>query len=153
MNRTGIIRMSGRTARRFSAGVVVLLLGSYLLEALLPGLPRGPAVALGLTKIAALLGAVVLFVSTHGQRAQAPDRLLDERERAERDRAFVLTHQWMISGLLGFFIYLEAARKLGLPMPNIPQIGELMTVFTLLSMAMPGMILAFRDRAEPMEEE
>lgn len=156
MTQKGTIRMSGRTARTLSVAVVTLLCGSYLLEFLGPEMPRYLERAVGVVKIGSLLGAIFLFLGTHGQRAQSPDAMLDERERSERDRserdwAFVRTHQFMIGGLLSGCIYFELAGKLGFWTPDIGQVLELMTIFTLLSMALPGMILAFRDRAA--EEE
>lgn len=152
MTQKGTISMSGRTARRLSLAVVGALTISYAIDLANPDLPRSIGLALGVAKIASLAGAILLFLGSHGQQAQANDDMLDERQRGERDRAFVRTHQIMVGLLLLAMIYLELAGKLGFWQPDVPQIVEMLTVFVLVSMALPGMILAFRDRSDEMGE-
>ncbi|GGI74342.1 hypothetical protein GCM10007973_08950 [Polymorphobacter multimanifer] len=150
MTQTGTISMSARTARRLSVLVLGALTASYLIDLTNPALPRAIDITLGIVKIMSLLGAILLFLGSHGQQAQASDAMLDERQRAERDRAFVLTHQIMVGVLLASMVYLEIGGKIGMWLPEVPDIVEILTVFVLVSMALPGMILAFRDRSEEL---
>lgn len=151
-SRPFVLPMRPQAARRLSLFVVAAVAGGYTADVLLPGLPRSIGLALGVVKIAGLVGAIALFLSCWGQQAMAADDLIDERQRQERDRAFTLSHRWMVSAAIAAFFYVEASARLGLPLPERTRdAADLITIYILLSMALPGIILAWQAPAE--EEE
>jgi hypothetical protein len=93
MSKEFAIRMSPGGAKLLTLLVYPALASGYLASAAWPAL-EGPAFALvGLMKICGLVGAMALFLSAFGQKSQQPDTRLDERERDERNRAYVATHR------------------------------------------------------------
>jgi hypothetical protein len=149
-----VLRMTPQTARGLSLFVVAAVAIGYFGDVIVPDLPRGPGLTLGLLKIAGLLGAIALFLSTWGQQAMAGDDLIDERQRQERDRAFTLTHRWMVMTAIIAFFYIDLSKKLGLPLPERTRdAADLINVYILLSLALPGIILAWRAPAHPEDEE
>jgi hypothetical protein len=145
------IQMSPGGARLLTLLVYPALASGYLASAAWPAL-EGPAFGLvGLLKIGGLCGALVLFLSAFGQKSQQPDARLDERERDERNRAYVATHRIMLGLLFGFLIYGVLADLLGLWLPTGEGARDLLSAFAIGSMALPGAILAWRDRAVPDE--
>lgn len=139
------LSLSLPAARALAIFVAVAVPGAYLADALFAEAPKAVGVSLGLLKIAGLLGAVALFLSAWGQQSQAPDGQLDERQRAERDRAYVRTHQLMVGTLFLALFYTVPARLLGWWMPNAEDAVDLLSAFAITGMALPGMILAWRD--------
>jgi hypothetical protein len=95
----------------------------------------------------------VLFLSSYGQQSQLKESALDERERDERNRAFVATHQIMLGCLFGYFIYSTVADLVGLWTPSGEGALDLLSAFAIASMSLPGAILAWRDRSLPEEAE
>ncbi|WP_448580190.1 hypothetical protein [Thermaurantiacus sp.] len=146
------VRLSVAAARGLSIFVyAALLLGNFGVAVGVPE-PRIAALAVSLLKIAGLLGALILFLSSYGQLSQKAEADLDEREVAIRNRAYVLTHQIMVAVLFLGFLWVTLADKLGWWLPGASDAADLITAFGLGSMALPAAILAWRDRA-PADEE
>jgi hypothetical protein len=140
------IRLPVHAARALSVFVyAALLLGNLGVAVGVPE-PRIAALAVSLLKIAGLLGALVLFLSSYGQLSQKAERELDEREVAIRNRAYVLTHQIMVGVLLAGFLWVTLADKFGWWLPGASRTADLITAFAMGSMALPAAILAWRDR-------
>ena len=145
------IVMAPPRARLLSVVAVTSLAVGYLGAALIAE-PWGPAdIALGVTKLIGLVSTILLFLSNYGQMSQRREAELDEREAQLRNRAYVLSHQIMVTLLFMAFFYVEAAAKLGWWLPVVDEVGNLITAFALGSMALPAAILAWRDRALPDE--
>lgn len=144
-----IVRPAPITLRPAQARLLsILALGAlglgYLLDAIATDPSRAAFIAISAVKLFGLLGAILLFIDANGQRANAPDRLLDERERTERDRAFVRSHQIIVSGMFLAFLYTVPARPLGWWFPGLEDGIDLLSAYAIASMALPGIILAWR---------
>ncbi|PZN92229.1 MAG: hypothetical protein DCF31_17010 [Alphaproteobacteria bacterium] len=139
-----VLRLKLRTARRLSVAVLLALGIGYLGGAIATDPPRWLFVGIGLLRIFGLIGAVALFVDSTGQHANAPDRLLDERQRHERDRAYVLSYQIMVISMFAAFLYTIPAQVLDWWLPQIPAAIDLLSAFGITSLALPGIILAWR---------
>jgi hypothetical protein len=96
-------------------------------------------------RLIGLFSAVALFIEGRGQMSQASDAMLDERERALRDKAYVGTHQIMVLTLFGFFIWSIIAKFINGWMPGQEQALDLLAGFAITSLALPGIILAWRE--------
>lgn len=140
------LRLSLRTARIISllalGGVSIGYLGGAIMA---DGHGVAPA-ALSIIRIVGLVGAITLFIDSRGQMSQASDAMLDERERAMRDKAYVGTHQIMVLAMFGFFLWSIIAKFIDGWMPGQEQALDLLSGFAITSMAMPGIILAWREQ-------
>lgn len=149
-----VLRMTPQAARALSLFVVAAVAGGYFGEVIMPDAPRATGLALGGLKIAGLVGAIALFLSTWGQQAMAGDDLIDERQQRERDRAFTLTHRWMVMTAIAAFFYVDLSKKLGLPLPERTRdAADLINVYIMLSLALPGIILAWQAPALADDED
>lgn len=145
------IMMTPGQARLLSMAALGALATGFLGEALL-GDPDSPLdLFLAAVRLAGLIATITLFLSNYGQMTQRKEAELDEREAQLRNRAYVLTHQIMISIVFLAFFYIEAATKLGWWLPALDAVANLLTAFGLGSMALPAAILAWRDRSLPDE--
>jgi hypothetical protein len=148
-----VLPMRATTARALSLFLVAAVAIGYVGEVLYPGLPRSAGLVLGGLKLAGLATAIALFLSTWGQQSMANDRLIDERQQRDRDRAFTITHRFMVTMAIVAFFYVDLSPKLGLPLPARTQdAADLINVYVLLSLALPGIILAWQAPAD-LEDE
>lgn len=145
------IPLSAPAARALSLLVYAALLLGHLGVAIGVPEPRMAALAVGLLKLAGLLGALILFLSGYGQLSQRAEHDFDEREIAIRNRAYVLTHQIMVGTLLAGFLWVRLADRLGWWLTGASHTADIITAFALGSMALPAAILAWRDRPLPEE--
>ena len=68
------------------------------------------------------LASLVLFIDGRSQPTNVPEKfdpLFDERERAERDRAFRTSHKIVISSIVGLCAYTNVALGWSLWLPDI----------------------------------
>lgn len=146
------LKLSLRTARILSVLVLAGLGIGYLGGAVAAGPDGTPPILFSLLRLAGLLSALALFIEARGQMAQASDSMLDERERALRDRSYVVTHQIMVAVLFGFFLWSIIARFIDGWMPAQEQALDLLSGFAICSLALPGIIIAWRERPEVGED-
>ena len=74
--------------------------------------------------------------------------MLDERERAERDSAYRASHYGIIGALFLAFLYTIPVKLLGWRFPDRDGAIDLLSGFGIVSLALPGIILAWRERGE-----
>lgn len=151
MTKAFSISMPAPRARALSVIVYGTLAAGYLAAAVFPDMAGAPLLLVGVLKLTGLVGSVALFLSSYGQQSQQADGALDERERDERNRAYVATHRIMLGSLFGFLIYGAIARLVGLGLPQGDAALDLLSAFAIGSLSLPGAILAWRDRALPDE--
>ncbi len=146
------LKLSLRTSRLLSLAVLAGIGIGYLGGAIFAA-PDGdtPIGFIGL-RLIGLFSAVVLFIEGRGQLTQSSDAMLDERERAMRDKSYVATHQIMVFTMFGFFIWSIIAKFVDGWMPGPEQALDLLSAFAITSMALPGIVLAWRERPLPDEE-
>ncbi|WP_313671606.1 hypothetical protein, partial [Sandarakinorhabdus sp.] len=90
-------------------------------------------------------------IEGRGQLTQASDAMLDERERAMRDKSYVATHQIMVLTLFAFFLWSIIAKFIDGWMPGQEQALDLLAGFAITSLALPGIILAWRE--QPVDDQ
>lgn len=142
------LRLKLRTARLLSVVVLAGLGLGYLGGAMFPRVDGGVWHFFSVLRLIGLFGAVVLFVDVRNQQAQAPDAALDERQRAERDNAYLRAHQIIVGTLFVGLFYTVPATKLGWWLPDSEGAIDLLSGFAIASLGLPGMILAWRERGE-----
>ena len=143
------VRMQPRTARLLSLFAALAIGLGHGLELAVPDIPRTSGQLLAVLRLAGLGGAILLFLSVWGQQAMAKDAMIDERQQRERDRAFAAAHRWMVAAAILAFFYTDLSRKLGLPLPaDSGAAADLINVYVLFSLALPGVVLAWRTPAD-----
>lgn len=142
------LKLSLRSARILSVLLVAGLGLGYLGGAIATGADGDRPMVFTLLRLLGLVSALALFIESRGQMAQANDAMLDERERALRDRSHVVTHQIMVAVMFGFFLWSILAKFIDGWMPDQEQALDLLSGFAIGSMALPGIILAWREPPE-----
>jgi hypothetical protein len=146
------LKLSLRTSRLLSLLVLGGIGIGYLGGAIMAGPDGSTPIGFLLLRIIGLFSAVALFVEGRGQLTQASNAMLDERERALRDSAYVATHQIMIVCLFGFFLWSIIAKFVNGWLPGREQALDLLSAFAITGMALPGMVLAWREQPLPDDE-
>jgi hypothetical protein len=139
------LRLSLRTARILSLLVLGGIGIGYLGGAIAADADGDTPIGFVFVRLIGLFSAVLLFIEGRGQMTQASDAMLDERERALRDRAYVATHQIMVLTMFAFFLWSIAAKFIDGWMPGQEQALDLLSGFAITAMALPGIILAWRE--------
>jgi len=142
------LKLSRRVARLLSVLVLAGLGVGYLGGAIVTGPDGDPLLPFTLLRLVGLLSALALFIEGRGQLSQASDPMLDERERALRDRSYVATHQIMVATMFGFFLWSIVARFINGWMPGQEQALDLLSGFAISSLALPAIIIAWRERLD-----
>ncbi len=139
------LKLSRRSARILSVLVLAGLVIGYLGGAIFIGPDGDPLLAFILLRLTGLLSALALFIEARGQLSQASDAMLDERERMVRDKAYVGTHQIMVTAMFGFFLWSIIAKLIDGWMPGQAQALDLLSGFAISSLALPAIIIAWRE--------
>lgn len=141
------LRLKLRTARALSLIVLVVMPLGYFGGALWPDAGDPAGLALSLMRLIGLFAAVALFLDIRNQRVNAPDTMLDERERAERDSAYRASHYGIVGTMFVALFYTIPAKALGWWFPDRDGAIDLLSVFAIVSFALPGIIAAWRERS------
>jgi hypothetical protein len=145
------LKLSLRTSRILSLLVLGGIGLGYLGGAVFAEADGSTPIGFVLVRLIGLFSAVALFIEGRGQLAQANDAMLDERERALRDKSYVATHQIMVLVMFGFFLWSIIAKFINGWMPGQQAALDLLSGFAISSMALPGIILAWRER--PLDDD
>ncbi|OYU14763.1 MAG: hypothetical protein CFE37_09125 [Alphaproteobacteria bacterium PA4] len=142
-------RFSLRTAKMLSIvapfGLVLSMIGgAYFLGDAGRVLPLFHALRLifGLTCLA-------LFIDGRTQATNVPERfdpLFDERERAERDRAFRNSHKLITGSIFALCAWVTVARGWGLWLPDVRGAVDIAIGLAFIAMGLPAIILIWRER-------
>lgn len=147
------LRLSLRTARILSLLVLGGIGIGYLGGAIMAEPDGTTPIAFVFIRLIGLFSAVALFIEGRGQMTQASDAQLDERERQQRDKAYVATHQIMVTALFGFLLWSILAKFVDGWMPGREAALDLLSGFAITSMALPGIILAWREQPADADDE
>lgn len=139
-----LLRLSMRTARALSVLVLVVMPIGYLGGAIWPDMALP---LFGILRLVGLFAALALFVDIRNQRVNAPDAMLDERERAERDSAYRTSHYAIVGTLFVALFYTVPAQLFGWWFPDREGAIDLLSAFAIASLALPGIIAAWRERS------
>ncbi len=142
------LRLKLRTARILSAMVLAALGIGFVGGAMFPDGDGGVQTGLAVLRLIGLLGAVALFIDVRNQQAHAPDAMLDERQRGERDSAYLRAHPMIVGTMFLVLFYTVPATRLGWWLPDGDGAIDLLSAFAIASLALPGMILAWRERSD-----
>jgi hypothetical protein len=144
-------RLRSRTARR-----ILVIISALLCVGIIPGFAQGGSIVGIVVTIAAALSWWALRVSVRTV-ADLPDRFLDERQRAIRDRAYLGAYRIytsIIGGLatigLVAFIFVSENDAVTLTTTWNQAMGGVFFVLIIASV-LPSMVVAWRDSGEQRE--
>lgn len=156
-------RFTPFTARALSVLAIGGLWGWFLLKFLLPSATGLVEVLVGVLALASIAAAIPLMLSTYAFRANAPATAIDERELAERNRAYFVTV--MYASLVALVGYLgvelasraptasaAAAELTGSAGITFGVASNFLQVLFLTTIAFPTAVLAWWDRDVPDAE-
>lgn len=141
------LRLKLRTARALSLLVLVVMPLGHLGGAIWPDAADPAGLALSMLRLVGLFAAVALFIDIRNQRVNAPDAMLDERERAERDSAYRASHYGIVGTMFVVLFYTIPAKAFGWWFPDRDGAIDLLSAFAIASLALPGIIAAWRERS------
>lgn len=140
--------LRSQTARR-----ILVIISALLCIAIIPGFAQGGLIIGAVVTIAAAMSWWALRVSVRAV-ADLPDRFLDERQRAIRDRAYLRVYRIYVSIIGGFatvglvvFAFVSENDALTLTTTWNQVTGVVFFVF-LISSVLPSMVVAWRDSGE-----
>ena len=140
--------MRSRNARR-----VLVIVSALLCIGIVPGFAQGGAIVGAAVTIAAALSWWALRISVR-TIADLPDRFLDERQRAIRNRAYVNAYRiyaWIIGGIatIGLVIFVLVSENDAVTLTTTwnQALGGVLFILILAS-ALPSMVVAWYDSGE-----
>lgn len=144
--------MRSRNARR-----ILVIVSALLCVGIIPGFAQGGAIVGAVVTIATALSWWALRISVR-TIADLPDRFLDERQRAIRNRAYVNAYRiyaWIIGGIatigLVIFILVSENDVVTLTTTWNQALGGVLSILILASV-LPSMVVAWLDLGESVVE-
>lgn len=138
------LKLSPGRARALVTVAYVGLLAGFAIDLFIDPQPRALALAVPLLKLVGLVGCLAIFSTTFSFTANAPDHEIDERERAERNAAYVRAYQVVITAVFLLFLTTIGLRLLTEWTPTVSMLEDLLTVIGVGGLALPAAILAWR---------
>jgi hypothetical protein len=142
------LKLSPASARALVAVAYTGLLAGFALDLAFDPQQGAFRLAVSVLKLVGLIGCFVIFMTTFSFTANAPDHQIDERERADRNAAYVRAYQAVITAVFLLFLTTICARLLTDWTPTVSMLEDLLTVIGVGGLALPPAILAWRAMAE-----
>lgn len=139
--------LSAPAAKALSALSIGCVYAWFLLKFFVDETQPGLQFVVGLAALVGLVGCIVMFLCTYNFVANAPSGMLDERELAERNAAYMRSFQYTCLLLLvALFLSDRAARELE-PLLSSHVVNNFLTLAFFTSLVMPATILAWKDKS------
>ncbi len=142
------INLSPRTSKLLGSYALVAMHAWFLIKLGLPSSSGGAELAVGLAAITGMLASIVFFVSTYGVIANAPDAALDERELAERNRAYFGAFKYLVLMTVAGGMVPELLAKLFRFDLSVGVLKNFILLMFTTALVLPGFLIAWSDRDE-----
>ena len=147
-NRITRINQSPRTARIVGSYALIAMHGWFFAKLGLPSEDGAAEVIVGLAALTGMITSILFFLGTYGVMANAPDAMLDERELADRNRAYFSAFKYLVAmALLGGVIPEFLAKAIGFELSVGVLKNYIFLIFTT-ALVLPGFFLAWSARDE-----
>lgn len=147
-NRITRINQSPRTARIVGSYALIAMHGWFFAKLGLPSEDGAAEVIVGLAALTGMITSILFFLGTYGVMANAPDAMLDERELADRNRAYFSAFKYLVAmALLGGVIPEFLAKAIGFELSVGVLKNYIFLIFTT-ALVLPGFFLACSAREE-----
>lgn len=117
----------------------------FLLKFDLPSTNGVVEIASALSALGGLICGLALFVGTFGFRANAPAGLIDERQVAERDAAYLISFRSLVVLCLAGWFGAEIVASQEDSVFTAPVLRNFLLVVVFHALVMPAAVLALRE--------
>lgn len=142
------INLSPRTSKLLGCYALAAMHSWFLAKLGLPSESGGAELVVGLAAITGMLASIVFFVSTYGVIANAPDTALDERELAERNRAYFGAFKYLVLMTVAGGMIPEMLAKMFNFELSIGVLKNFILLMFTTALVLPGFLIAWSDREE-----
>lgn len=142
------INLSPRTSKLLGSYALVAMHGWFLIKLGLPSQSGAAEVAVGVAAITGMLASVVFFISTYGVLANAPDAALDERELAQRNRAYFGAFKYLVAMTIAGGMVPEFLAKLFNFELSVGVLKNFILLMFTTALVLPGFLIAWTERDE-----
>jgi hypothetical protein len=142
-------RFSLRTAKLLSIVAPLGLAASMIAGAMFLGVDGRVQMIFHVLRLVFGLACLALFIDGRTQATNVPERfdpLFDERERAERDRAFRNSHKTIIYAVFALCAYVALALRWAWWLPDVHGALHITLGLAFIAMGLPAIILIWRER-------
>ncbi len=142
-------RFSLRTAKFLSIAAPLGLALSMFGGAMFLGANGQVQLVFHVLRLFFMLVCLALFIDGRTQATNVPERfdpLFDERERAERDRAFRNSHKTIIYAVFALCAYVALALRWAWWLPDVHGALHITLGLAFIAMGLPAIILIWRER-------
>lgn len=140
------IKLGPRTGRVLGGYALLAMHGWFLAKLSLPSQSGAGEVLVGLAALTGMIASMVFFVGTYGVLANAPDNQLDERELADRNRAYFSAFKYLVfMTILGGMVP-ELMAKLFKFELSVGVMKNFMLLMFATALILPGYMLALKDK-------
>lgn len=140
------VNLSPRAGRLLGGFALVTMHGWFVLKLGLPSSSGGVELAAGLAAIAGMIASMVFFVCSYGVLANAPDMDLDERELAQRNRAYFSAFKYLVMMTILGGLVPELVAKLFKFELSVGLMKNYMLLMFTTALVLPGAMLAWADK-------
>lgn len=140
------LRISRAAGKLLGGYALVAMHGWFIFKLALPS-PTGLLESVvGIAAITGMVTSLAFFVSSYGAIANAPDALLDERELADRNRAYVFSFKYLVAMTLAGGILPEILAKVFAFSLSIGVMKNFMMLMFTTALVLPGTVLAWSEK-------
>lgn len=140
------VKMGPRAGRLLSGYALGAMHLWFVAKLSLPSEQGVAELLVGLAALTGLIASIVFFVSSYGVLANAPDAMLDEREVADRNRAYFSAFKYLVAMTLAGGIIPEFLAKVFHFELSIGVMKNFMLLMFATAIVLPGAALAWSDR-------
>lgn len=142
------INQSPRTARILGSYSLIAMHSWFLAKLGLPSADGSVEVIVGFAALTGMIASIVFFIGTYGVMANAPDAMLDERELADRNRAYFSAFKYIVAmTILGGMIPELLAKLFNFEL-SVGVMKNFMLLMFTTALVLPGFFLAWSARED-----
>lgn len=140
------INLSPRAGKILGSYALIAMHGWFLTKLILPSEDGVAELLVGIAAITGMLASVFFFVGTYGVIANAPDAMLDERELADRNRAYFGAFKYIVLMTMAGGMFPEFLAKVFDFELSVAMMENFMLLMFTTALILPGFLLAWSDQ-------
>ncbi|MCZ8324699.1 MAG: hypothetical protein O9283_05510 [Sphingomonadaceae bacterium] len=142
------INLSPRMGKLLGGYALVAMHGWFAIKLGLPFASGGAELAVGVAAITGMLASIGFFLGTYGVLANAPDAALDERELAQRNRAYFGAFKYLVAMTIAGGMVPEFLAKLFNFELSVGVLKNFILLMFTTALVLPGFLIAWAERDE-----
>lgn len=143
------IHLSPRTGRLLGSYALIAMHGWFFAKMGLPSETGVAEIIVGLAALSGLIVGLIFFVGTYGVLANAPDAMLDERELAQRNRAYFSAFKYLVAMTIAGGMIPELLSKAFHFDLSVAVMKNFMLLMFATALVLPGFLIAWAEKGDP----